>query len=60
MRKSHFGAVLNCFVEFVLKNTISCYVFFLSTILYINGADRSNNLEIIRKKEAWRLFWDEL
>ena len=52
MGKSHFGAVHNCFVELVFENKISCHGIFVSTIWYINGADRSNILEIIFKKEV--------
>ena len=52
MGKSHIGAVLNCLVKLVFENKISFYVFFFSTIWYMNGADRSYNCEIIRKKEV--------
>ena len=52
MGKSHFGTVLNYSVELIFENKIFVYVFFFSTIWYINGADWTNSFEIIRKKEV--------
>ena len=60
MGKSHFDAALNCPFKLAFENKISCYGIFFSTIWYMNDADRSNGFEIIRKKEFWREFWNEL
>ena len=52
MGKSHFGAVLNYSFKLVFENKISYYGLIFSIFWYINGVDRWNSFEIIRKKEV--------